>query len=446
MQQQIQFISAPDGVSLAVATFGSGPPLIIVPGWISHLELDMAGAFNHEMHMRLAQKNTVVLYDKRGTGLSDRDVTDFSPEANVRDLDAIIDGLGLKGVTILGYSQGGPISIAYAAAHPGNVNSLILYGSYHDGTTTSLQDLVDGFVSLIRADWGGIGATAMLELFAPGMPQDSRVFLAEYMRQAASADAATATLKSLFDFRVTDLLSQVAAPTLVLHRRGDKVCPFTQGRELAAKIKGARFVALDGDIHVIGLGDVEPMISAIEDFLGGSEGSSSSEIREGLQTILFTDMVDSTAITQRLGDESAQDLVRAHNTIVRDSLRFFGGVEVKHTGDGIMATFPSASRALSCAIGLQMEVALHNGANGTDLQVRVGLNAGEPIAEEKDLFGTSVQMAARICGEAQRGQVLVSNVVRELAAGKGFEFVDAGEAELKGYDAPVRLYAASRPA
>jgi class 3 adenylate cyclase len=286
----------------------------------------------------------------------------------------------------------------------------------------------------------------MLELFAPGMPQDSRVFLAEYMRQAASADAATATLKSLFDFRVTDLLSQVAAPTLVLHRRGDKVCPFTQGRELAAKIKGARFVALDGDIHVIGLGDVEPMISAIEDFIGGSEGSSSSEIREGLQTILFTDMVDSTAITQRLGDESAQDLVRAHNTIVRDSLRFFGGVEVKHTGDGIMATFPSASRALSCAIGLQMEVALHNGANGTDLQVRVGLNAGEPIAEEKDLFGTSVQMAARICGEAQRGQVLVSNVVRELAAGKGFEFVDAGEAELKGYDAPVRLYAASRPA
>jgi class 3 adenylate cyclase len=286
----------------------------------------------------------------------------------------------------------------------------------------------------------------MLELFAPGAPQDSRVFFAEYMRQAASADAAIATLKSLFDFRVTDLLGRVSAPTLVLHRRGDKVCPFTQGRELAAKIKGARFVALDGDIHVIGLGDVEPMISAIEDFLGGREGGSGSEVGEGLQTILVTDMVDSTATTQRLGDGPAQDLVRAHNTVVRDSLRAFGGVEVKHTGDGIMATFPSASRALSCALGIQFGVAVHNGTNGTDLQVRVGLNAGEPVAEERDLFGTSVQLAARICGEAQRGQVLVSNVVRELAAGKGFEFADAGEATLKGFDAPVRLYAASRPA
>jgi pimeloyl-ACP methyl ester carboxylesterase len=445
VQQQIQFITTEDGVSLAVATFGSGPPLIIVPGWISHLELDMAGAPNHEMHMRLSQNNTVILYDKRGTGLSDRDVTDFSPEANLRDLDAIINGLGLKGVTLLGYSQGGPISIAYAAEHPENVHSLILYGSYHDGRVASLQGLVDGFVSLIKADWGGIGATALLELFAPGAPQDARVFFAEYMRQAASADAAVATMKSLFDFRVTDLLARVTVPTLVLHRRGDKVCPFTQGREMAAKIKGARFVALDGDIHVIGLGDVEPMISAIEDFLGGSEGGSSSEVREGLQTILFTDMVDSTATTQRLGDAVAQDLVRAHNTVVRDSLRAFGGMEIKHTGDGIMATFPSASRALSCALGIQFGVALHNGINGTDLHVRVGLNAGEPIAEEKDLFGTSVQMTTRICGEGQRGQVLASNVVRELAAGKGFDFEDVGEASLKGFDASVHLYAASRP-
>ena len=446
MQQQIQFITAPDGVSLAVATFGSGPPLIIVPGWISHLELDIAGAPNHEMHTRLSQNNTVVLYDKRGTGLSDREVTDFSPEANVRDLDAIINGLGLKGVTLLGYSQGSPISVAYSVQHPDNVHSLILYGGYHDGTTAYFQGLVDGFVSLIRHDWGGIGATALLELFAPGTPPDVRAYFAEYMRQAASADTAIATMKSLFDFRVTDLLGEVSVPTLVLHRKGDKTCPFVQGREMAAKIKGARFVALEGDIHVMGLGDVEPLISAIESFLGGDEGHSGPAVREGLQTILFTDMVDSTATTQRLGDETAQDMVRAHNTVVRDNLRAFGGVEIKHTGDGIMATFPSASRALNCGLSIQTAIALHNGANGADLQVRVGLNAGEPIAEERDLFGTSVQMAARICGEAGRGRVLVSNVVRELAAGKGFEFSDAGEAVLKGFDAPVRLYAVSRSA
>ena len=189
------------------------------------------------------------------------------------------------------------------------------------------------------------------------------------------------------------------------------------------------------------------MISVIEEFLGGSEGRPPDpSVSEGLQTILFTDMIDSTATTQRLGDASAQDLVRAHNTVVRDSLRVFGGLEIKHTGDGIMATFPSASRALSCALAIQFGVALHNATNATDLQVRVGLNAGEPMVEEKDLFGTSVQMAARVCGEAQRGQVLVSNVVRELAAGKGFDFADMGESLLKGFDAPVHLYAASRPA
>jgi class 3 adenylate cyclase/pimeloyl-ACP methyl ester carboxylesterase len=444
MKPPIHFISAPDGVSLAVASFGSGPPLIIVPGWISHLELDLASSPNHEMYTRLSRTNTVILYDKRGTGLSDRDVTDYSPEANLADLDAIINGLGLKGVTVLGYSQGGPIAIAYTTQHADNVHSLVLYGSYHDGTTAYFKDLVEGFVSLMRHDWGGIGSSALLELFAPGASPESRIFFTEYMRQAADGPAAIATMKSLFDFRVTDLLPQVSVPTLVLHRRGDKVCPFTQGREMAAKIKGARFVALEGDIHVIGLGDVEPLISAIEEFLGGSEGISSEPVRDGLQTILFTDMVDSTATTSRMGDAGAQDLVRAHNQVVRDALRSFGGVEVKHTGDGIMATFPSASRALNCALVIQTSIALHNGANGTDLQVRVGLNAGEPIAEEKDFFGTSVQMAARICAEAGRGQVLASNVVRELAAGKGFDFADAGEASLKGFEAPARLYVVTR--
>ncbi len=446
MQQQIQFITAPDGVSLAVAAFGSGPPLVIVPGWISHLELDLSSAPNHEMYSRLSRDNTVILYDKRGTGLSDRDVTDYSPEANLADLDAIISGLGLKGVTLLGYSQGGPIALAYTVRHAENVHSLILYGSYHDGTSAYFTDMVEGFVSLMRHDWGGIGSSTLLEVFAPGASPESRVFFTEYMRQAANGDAAIATMKSLFDFRVSDLLPQVSVPALVLHRRGDKVCPFAQGREMAAKIKGARFVALEGDIHVIGLGDVEPLISAIEDFLGGSEGASGEAVRDGLQTILFTDMVDSTATTQRMGDAGAQDLVRAHNAVVRDSLRAFGGVEIKHTGDGIMATFPSASRALNCALAIQVNIALHNGANGTDLKVRAGLNAGEPIAEERDLFGASVQMAARVCGEAGRGQVLVSNVVRELAAGKGFEFADAGEAALKGFETPVRLYAVARRA
>ncbi|HEU4760348.1 MAG TPA: adenylate/guanylate cyclase domain-containing protein [Dehalococcoidia bacterium] len=442
MQQQIQFVSASDGVNLAVATMGSGPALVIIPGWISHLELDSMFPASQDLFRRLAEDHLLVRYDKRGTGLSDREVADYSPEANVRDLDAIVNALGLRGVDLLGYSQGGPISIAYAVQHPENVSHLIIYGSYHDGTTGYFRDLIDALVALIRADWGGLGAAAMLEMFVPGAMPDVRAGFAEFQRQAADADAAIAILKSLFDFRVTDLLPQVKAPTLVLHRRGDKACPFQQGREIAARIPGARFVPLEGDIHVISLGDTEPLIAAIDDFLSGQEGPrASAKVGEGPLTILFTDMEGSTTLTQRLGDEAAQELVRAHNAAVRNGLKMMGGTEIKHTGDGIMASFPSASRAITCAVSIQTAVAERNRTDPANpIGVRIGLNAGEPVAEEADLFGTAVQLARRICDQAAPGQVLVSDVVRQLVAGKGFLFSDKGEARLKGFDEPQRLY------
>ena len=221
-------------------------------------------------------------------------ITDYTPEANLRDLEAIIDALGLKQPALMGYSQGGPIAIAYAAANPDNISHLILYGSYHDGTTAYFRDLIDGFVALIEADWGGFGATATMEMFIPGLPPEVRALFADFQRQAATAEGAIATLQSLFEFKVTNLLPEVRTPTLVLHRRGDKTCPFQQGRELASRIPGARFVPLEGDIHVIALGDVEPIISNIADFLPAMKAPPGGAIREGLQTILFTDIVGST--------------------------------------------------------------------------------------------------------------------------------------------------------
>jgi len=440
MKQQIQFVTAPDGVGLAVATAGSGSPLVIVPGWISHLELDWTWPQSHDLFDRLARNHLLVRYDKRGTGLSDRDVSDYSLEAQVGDLDAIISALGLRGPALLGYSQGGPISIAYAVQHPDNVSHLILYGTYHK--SERMSDLSDAFMALIRADWGGYGGAAMLEVFIPGAPPEARQVFAEYQRQAADADGAIGSSVAARQYEITPLLPQVTAPTLVLHRRGDKACPFQQGREIAARIPGARFVPLEGDIHVISLGDTEPLISAIEEFLGGGEGPSSAAVREGLQTILFTDMEGSTVLTQRLGDAGAQDVLRTHNAIIREALGMHGGAEIKHTGDGIMASFPSAARALACAIAVQKACAGHCEANpDSPLRVRIGLNAGEPVAEDDDLFGSAVQLAARICAQADADQILVSNVVRELAAGKGFDFSDRGTATLKGFDDPVRLYA-----
>jgi len=183
----------------------------------------------------------------------------------------------------------------------------------------------------------------------------------------------------------------------------------------------------------------------VDEFLGeGEEGAPAapepSRQAGGLVTILFTDMEGSTSLTQRLGDAKAQEVLRTHNRIVRDALKAHSGSEIKHTGDGIMASFSSATRALECAIAIQRAFAEHSESAEEPIRVRIGLNAGEPVAEEKDLFGTAVQLAARICAYAQPGEILAADVVQQLAAGKGFSFADKGEATLKGFEKPVRLH------
>jgi class 3 adenylate cyclase/pimeloyl-ACP methyl ester carboxylesterase len=423
-----------------VGTVGSGPPLLIAPSWISHLELDWN--LGRDFWERLASHHLLVRYDKRGSGLSDRGVGDYSPQAHVRDLEAIIDALGLSGVALLGTSQGGPICITYAVRHPDKVSHLIILGGFHNGQTAFFRDLVEAFIALIRADWGGFGAASMLDVFMADAPPELRIIAAEYQRQAATAEDAAATWLTVFDFNVTDVLPEVKAPTLVLHRRGDRAVPFQQGREIAAIIPGARFVPLEGDIHTIHFGDTEPLIAAIEQFLLGPEAPRAARrVAESLQTILFTDMVGSTSLTQRIGDAKAQEVLRIHNRIIRGALQLHGGREVKHTGDGLLASFPAATRGLHCAVAVQRALAEHNRANPeTPIHVRVGLNAGEPVAEDGDVFGTAVQLAARVCAEAESGQILAADVVQQLAAGKGFVFTDKGKVPLKGFKKRVRLY------
>jgi len=184
----------------------------------------------------------------------------------------------------------------------------------------------------------------------------------------------------------------------------------------------------------------EATLQAIDEFLGEGEEAAARPAPSGLVTILFTDIESSTSLTQRLGDAKAQEVVGTHNRIVRDALKAHSGSEIKHTGDGIMASFPSASRALECAIAIQRAFAEHNESAEEPIRVRIGLNAGEPVAEEQDLFGTGVQLAARIWAHAQPGEIVAANVVRELAAGKGFLFADRGKTALRGFGDPVRLH------
>jgi len=450
MEQQIRFCTTDDGVRISYATVGQGPPLVRVLGWFTHLEFEGENPRWRRLYEGMASRFTYIRYDGRGMGLSDRDVTDFSVDAFVRDLEAVVDSLGFEKVALYGISQGGPTAITYSLRHPERVSHLIIYGS--TARPPWSKDQHQTMLSLIRQGWGSdlpAHRQFFTGLFMPDGDMEAIQAFNEMQRVSATADNVVAMLTAEpVQPRVgTDLLSRVTVPTLVIHRRGDAIVPFELGREIAAGIPGARFLPLEGRNHAA-LADIdvpvmETMTNAIQEFI--AEGQAAPEppaaAPSGLVTILFTDMEGSTGLTQRLGDAAAQELLRTHNAIIRDALKAHGGSEIKHTGDGVMASFPVSSRALECAVAIQQAFADRNESEtDTPIRVRIGLNAGEPVAEEADLFGTAVQLAARVCARAEPGQVLAANVVRELAAGKGFLFADLGEVVLRGFEDPVRLY------
>ena len=446
MKPAIRFVTTEDDVRIAYGTHGDGPPLVFVRGWISHLEFMWQDVAFRAFFETLAQQFRVVRYDGRGNGLSDREVEEIDFEALILDLEAVIDRLALEEVTLYGTTFGGPIAIGYAARHPERVSKLILACTYACGqeiTSPEQQEAITSMLSRLRTMPDA--AYSMLSYLTDPTPDQHQHRRATRARESISGRVAAELYTLCFKIDVSSLLSQLQAPTLVVHRRHCAV-PFKVGRKLASLIPDARFAALDGTSQNLWEGDGSAALAAFGDFLGVElrlpPAPASDESRAPL-TIFFTDMESSTAITQRLGDAKAQELVRSHNTIVRDSLKGYGGTEIKHTGDGIMASFVSASRAIECAIAVQRAVADHAEQHEAPFRVRIGLNAGEPVAEEEDLFGTAVHLASRICNCAEPGQILVSNVVRELAAGKGFLFADRGEAALRGFDDLVRMHEVS---
>jgi adenylate cyclase len=248
----------------------------------------------------------------------------------------------------------------------------------------------------------------------------------------------------VYAWDVTPLLPQVRCPTLVMQANGLPYLPLDVGRALARSIPGAQLAVLEGTSPLPFANDTPAVLRTIAEFLGDASAPVlAASPGAAPVTILFTDMEGSTAFTQRLGDARAQEVVRAHNRIVRESLAAHGGREIKHTGDGIMISFRSASQALECAIGIQRRVAeLAVSDPEAAVRVRIGLNAGEPVAEEGDYFGTAVQLAARICAGAEPGQIIATGVVRDLVAGKGFLFRDLGETVPRGFEDTVRIFEA----
>ena len=451
MEPRIQYAKTEDGVSIAYASRGQGPVLVFLPVVWEQFTLTWQLPAHRDFLEQLGQGRRLVQYDRRGFGLSQREVTELSLDTEAADLDAVLRALKLRSVSLFASALAGPGAIAYAARHPRIVRNLILYGTFSRADDVMPPERLEAFINLLRTDWSR-AAQFFADSTARELHPEETLQLAKDYRQSASGENAAKLLASRFD--VDDLLPQVRSRILVIHRRGDALIPFSAGQKIAAKLPNAQFVPLEGIVHPYFLGDTQAVVDAIDDFLqqedvppAKAEHVEATKPAEAdVYTILFTDMESSTALTQRLGDAKAHEVRRTHNVIVRDALKAHGGSEIKHTGDGIMASFPTASSALECSIAIQKGVASHKEEHSdSPLGVYIGLNAGEPIAEDDpggrvDLFGTSIDLAARICDHAAPGQIVASNVVRELAAGKQFLFDDLGETELRGFEDPVRLY------
>ncbi len=443
----IQYARTDDGVNIAYAVAGEGVPILRTPAFpFSNVAEEWDIDAYREWYEALGRLGKLVRYDARGQGLSDRDGVEYSRAASLRDMEAVAEQAGPGPFVVFGQNRYAVTAIDFSLAHPDNVLSLVLW------CPVGLDpDHVDGMEPIFEGSKSHRTWTILVRsLTAPFFGWTNPEMVRQYTNMAEECVTresfelqVSATLATRRSASRERLHEQVRHPTLVLFRRDSLSA--AEARAAASEIAGSRLGALSGEANPVWAGDIEPVTAALESFLRDTlvpddETRADSVSSSGaFRTILFTDLESSTALTQKLGDAKAQDVLHGHNDIVRAALAANDGEEVKHTGDGIMASFGSAVAAVEAALAIQRDLA------AGEIRVRIGLNAGEPIAEDHDYFGTAVQLAARICDRAEPGQVLVSNVVRELCAGKTFAFEDVGAATLKGFPEPVRLFAVESP-
>ncbi len=441
MEPHIQYAQTKDGVSIAYYAIGQGPAVLFLIMPFSHLEAEWQIDSLRMAYTAVAQWSTFVRLDPRGFGLSDRDPDDFALDSLVLDIEAVVDRLRLDELRIYSLGVASVPALAYTARHPDKVTHLVQTPAAASGEDLSAERLLK-LMELGKIDWGLASETAIRSLFPYYTDQLVRDF-AGLLR----ASIEPTNFERLFeDFRRWDADADAASlstPTLLIHDRNNPNFGMASTRRVAGLIKDSRVAFADSAFETALLaqkffeGDVPDLTRPT------SIQAATLPEAATVHTILFTDVEGSTALTDRLGDAKARELLREHERIVREALKSHSGSEVKTMGDGFMASFSSATKALECSIAMQRAFAAHNESTEEPIKVRVGLNAGEPIAEDDDLYGTAVNLAARICAHAEAGQILAPVVVRELAAGKQFLLADLGETELRGFEDPVRLYEVS---
>jgi pimeloyl-ACP methyl ester carboxylesterase len=434
-------------VHIAYQTIGEGEhDLVFAPGFVSNIELGWSMPGRGDFLRALASFARVIQFDKRGTGLSDRIGDLHTLETRMDDVRAVMDAARSERAALFGVDTGGSMSLVFAATYPERTTALILYGtsartlwsSDHPWGETE-QGYLRRVDELERA-WGDPGHGAeVMRRYSPSLDETSSAAWASYLRQSASpgAIAAFERMNMLNDVRA--VLPAVHTPTLVAHRTGDRVVELGAGRFLAEHIPGARFVELPGEDHSPFTGDAALLLATVEEFLGevwrerSSTGVGADRV---LATVLFTDIVGSTAKAAQLGDAGWRVLLTEHHAAIRRQLARFGGTEIDTTGDGFFASFDGPARAIRCAGAIVESV------RALGLEVRAGVHTGECELVDGKIGGIAVHIGARVANEAGAAEVLVSSTVRDLVAGSGIEFRDRGAAQLKGVPGDWRLFVA----
>jgi pimeloyl-ACP methyl ester carboxylesterase len=425
-------------VHIAYQVSGSGPiDLVFVPGFVSHVEYRWEHPLPARFFRRLASFSRVICFDKRGTGLSDHVAEMPTLEQRMDDVRAVMDAVGSERAALFGISEGGPMSVLFAATYPARTTALVLYGSYarrswapdHPFGWTEEQWGVA--LQSLERDWGGPWA---IEMWAPSMAQDEgyRSFQANYFRLAASPGAGVAIWRMNKDIDVRHVLPTLRIPALILHRTGDRVTRIEQARYLAERIAGAKLVEIPGNDHAPWVGDVETVLTEVEEFLTGARGDAEAD--RVLATVLFTDIVRSTERAAEVGDRRWRDLLEAYYSLARRQLTRFRGRELDTAGDGLFAAFDGPARAVRCA------AAIRDGMRALNLDVRGGVHTGECELIGEKMGGIAVHIGARVAALAGPGEVLVTSTVKDLVAGSGIRFEDRGTPPLKGVPGDWHLY------
>jgi class 3 adenylate cyclase len=438
-QPDTHYAKGPNG-NIAYQVVGDGPmDLVIVPGWFSHIDMQWDNPLWRAYISEYATFARVILYDKCGTGLSDPVDGVPTVENRADDLRAVLDAAGSERAALFGYSEGGMISLLFAATYPERVSALIVYGTGAGGSPDRLDAAtkrrVRELVARLRATIDHWGEGQTLDWAAPSLRGDADIRRATgaLERAAMSPKMALITWLALHkQLDMPDIVGDVQVPTLVLHRKGDAL-PIELGRDLAARLPRARLVELDGVDHVPWAGDYKSVVGEVEEFLTGQRHEHPPD--RVLATVMFTDIVDSTQRAAELGDERWRELLDRHNQIAHAEIDSFQGRFVKDTGDGLLATFDGPTRAVLCATALAERMP-HIGVD-----IRSGLHTGECVRRHEDIGGIAVHIAARIASKATAGEVLVSNTVKELVYGSGITFEDRGAHDLKGVPGEWRLFA-----